>query len=107
MTLACDPEEAIAQDASNGVQITLLGHPHIMATHPDLRYRKLAIRAYESGDKAAALNPLRKAASYADKPSQAMLATMYWNGDGTPAVRRYAERITTRRRCGRQPSTPG
>lgn len=81
------PASAAAQANDNGVQVALLNNPRIIETHPDLRYRRLAIRAYESGDKAAALDLLRKAASYADKPSQAMLAAMYWNGDGVTADR--------------------
>jgi TPR repeat protein len=85
--LAGCPAFATAQTAVNGVQVALLNNPRIIETHPDLHYRRLAVRAYESGDKAAALNLLRKAAGYADKPSQAMLAAMYWNGDGAPADR--------------------
>jgi uncharacterized protein len=55
--------------------------------HPDLFYRDLAVRAYEAGDKQAAVDWLLKAAGYADKPAQAMLATMYWDGDGIPIDR--------------------
>lgn len=51
-------------------------------SHPDQRYRNAGIVAYKQGDKALALSLLIKAASYADKVSQAMVATMYWNGDG-------------------------
>lgn len=87
IALASWMASAATQVGDNGVQVALLANPRIIETHPDLHYRQLAIRAYEGGDKAAALGLLRKAASYADKPSQAMLAAMYWNGDGPPADR--------------------
>lgn len=85
VAVLCVP--AAAQPLDESLQVALLNDPYIVETHPDLRYRQLAIRAYESGDKTAALDWLRKAAGYADKPSQAMLATMYWNGDGTATDR--------------------
>lgn len=58
--------------------------------HPDLKYRNEGWVAYEEGDHAAATAHFRKAASYADKPSQAMLAEMLWQGRGVPADRALA-----------------
>ena len=56
-------------------------------SHPDQRYRNAGIVAYKHGDKALALRLFIKAASYADKVSQAMVAMMYWSGDGIGADR--------------------
>lgn len=50
--------------------------------HPDLKWRVEAIRAMEKGRKREAFELFKRAASYADKPSQAMVAEMYWTGTG-------------------------
>ncbi|MEO7072033.1 MAG: hypothetical protein ABI300_03260 [Rhodanobacter sp.] len=71
-----------AQPNDEGTLIALLSNRQVVAAHPDLFYRDLAVRAYQDGDKHATEGLLLKAASYADKPAQAMLAAMYWNGDG-------------------------
>ncbi len=61
--------------------------PTIADQHPDVYYRNLGIEAYQDGDKQRALQMLLKSSSYADKLSQAMVAMMYWNGEGTPVDR--------------------
>lgn len=53
-----------------------------LAAHPDLRWRGEGVRAYEKQDYARALEYFQRAARYADKASQAMVAGMYWNGLG-------------------------
>lgn len=58
--------------------------------HPDIRYRQLGIDAYRDGFKRDAHTLFRKAAWYADKASQAMLAEMYWKGEGVPQDRALA-----------------
>jgi hypothetical protein len=55
--------------------------------HKDILYRELAMEAYKNGDQERALKMFMRAASYADKPSQAALANMYWDGIGTPVDR--------------------
>lgn len=50
--------------------------------HPDLKYRTEGWRAFEAGRFAEARNHLKRAARYADKMSQAMLAEMLWEGRG-------------------------
>lgn len=50
--------------------------------HPDLRYRILGMGAYEERRYADAMRYFRRAAFYADKPSQAMVAEMLWRGEG-------------------------
>jgi uncharacterized protein len=65
----------------------VLSQPEVAWKHPDLRYRGLGADAYKDGDKPRALAMFTEAARYGDKPSQAMVATMYWNGEGTDVDR--------------------
>lgn len=55
--------------------------------HPDLRYRDIGLEAYQRKDFAAAIAQFTRAAYYADKPSQAVVAEMYWDGVGVPQDR--------------------
>ncbi len=53
-----------------------------MASHPDLSSRSLGMQSYQKGRFTEAMRQFRKGAYYADKPSQAMIAEMLWNGEG-------------------------
>lgn len=53
-----------------------------LSGHPDLRYRLLGVERMKQGKHEDALKFFRRAAYYADKPSQAMVAEMLWNGQG-------------------------
>lgn len=53
--------------------------------HPDLRWRKEGLGRYEDGELALAFKAFERSARYADKGSQAMIAEMYWKGEGTAA----------------------
>jgi hypothetical protein len=53
-----------------------------LEAHLDLFYRKAGIAADRRGDFAAARKQYQLAARYADKPSQARLGEMYWDGQG-------------------------
>ncbi|MBK8285647.1 MAG: hypothetical protein IPK97_12690 [Ahniella sp.] len=68
--------------------------PHIGAStegflryHQDLRWRRSGLQNYNEGDYERALVDFQRAARFGDKPSQAMLAEMYWQGLGGPADR--------------------
>lgn len=50
--------------------------------HPDLQYRSYGTEAYAKKDYARALTLFRRAAFFADKPSQAMIAEMHARGEG-------------------------
>jgi len=52
--------------------------------HPDMQYRMLGMEAYKAGRFEDAMRFFRRASFFADKPSQGMVAEMYWNGQGTP-----------------------
>ncbi len=58
--------------------------------HPDLRWRKEGLGHYEDGRLDLALEALKRSARYADKGSQALVAEMYWKGEGTATDRAAA-----------------
>ncbi|MBB5209590.1 sel1 repeat family protein [Chiayiivirga flava] len=53
--------------------------------HPDLKFRRMGLEAYERGDHADALRLFRKSAYYGDKASQGMVGQMLWKGEGSDA----------------------
>ena len=50
--------------------------------HPDVRWRLEALEVLEQGKAALARSYLERAARYGDKPAQALLAEMHWEGRG-------------------------
>ena len=58
--------------------------------HPDLKHRTEGWVAYEAGDHAQAMQEFKRAALYADKLSQAMVAELLWKGLGVVADRAAA-----------------
>lgn len=55
------------------------------AAHPDMFWRSVALAAYRKQSYSKAMRDFKRAASYADKFSQSMVAHMYWEGQGTAA----------------------
>jgi len=53
-----------------------------LSAHPDLRYRLLGLEEFKKGKHEDAFRFFRRAAYYADKPSQGMVAEMLWEGQG-------------------------
>ena len=51
-----------------------------LSAHPDLRWRREGLHAYANERYDEAMTYFLRAARYADKPSQAMIAQMHWNG---------------------------
>ncbi|HEY0180809.1 MAG TPA: hypothetical protein VGC30_14435 [Dokdonella sp.] len=68
----------------------IVGSEGFLRAHPDLRFRNAGELAYQGGRYEEALGDFRDAARYGDKPSQAMLAAMLWNGDGVARDRAQA-----------------
>lgn len=62
----------------------------LLNAHPDLRWRLEAMADHEDGRFDVALVRFKRAARYADKPSAAMIAEMYWAGQGVPQDRATA-----------------
>lgn len=61
-----------------------------LAAHPDIRWRREGLHAFHHKRYDEAMAHFRKAATYADKASMAMLAEMYWKGQGVPVDRPIA-----------------
>lgn len=55
---------------------------NFLAAHPDLRWRRAALHEFSNGHYDRAMVRFLRAARHADKPSQAMIAEMYWDGLG-------------------------
>lgn len=53
--------------------------------HPDLKFRRMGLEAYERGNHENALRLFQKAAYYGDKASQGMVGQMLWKGEGDDA----------------------
>ncbi len=61
-----------------------------LGAHPDLRWRREGLQSLEQDRAGEAFTFFKRAARYADKPSQAMVAEMLWTGTGTPMDRPLA-----------------
>lgn len=62
----------------------------VASAHPDYRWRRDALLAIDEGRQELAQKYLLRAASYADKPSQALIAERFWHGRGVPQDRALA-----------------
>ncbi|KRG68298.1 hypothetical protein ABB29_13295 [Pseudoxanthomonas dokdonensis] len=74
--LAIQPDSLLLDDPR------ILNSHGFLASHPDQRYRRLGLQAYEGGHLRQARDYYRMGARYADKLSQAAYAEMLWNGEG-------------------------
>ena len=61
-----------------------------LSAHPDLGNRLQGLDSLENKNFKRALDDFRRAARYGDKPSQGVIAEMYWNGQGVEADRATA-----------------
>lgn len=85
--LACAPCSGFAQAKPKAAPSDPLADPFMksagfLSGHPDLRYRLLGLEEFRKGHLADAFRFFQRAAYYADKPSQGMVAEMLWNGQG-------------------------
>jgi TPR repeat protein len=81
---------AHAQDDATPAVNPLANSSDFLAYHPDLGDRKLGMEAFKRGSFDYAARYFQWAARYADKPSQAMLGSMYWSGQGVQQDRALA-----------------
>ena len=82
---------AHAQDRDAAPAVNPLANSSdFLAYHPDLGDRKLGMEAFKRGSFDYAARYFQWAARYADKPSQAMLGSMYWSGQGVKQDRALA-----------------
>jgi hypothetical protein len=68
-------------------QQKVLSSKAFLDAHPDVKFRTLGLESLDGGRIDVAREFFLKAAKFADKPSQAMLAEMAWKGVGQPADR--------------------
>lgn len=80
---------AAANDLESRLDIDpiVLSMDGFLRAHPDIRWQRDGMHSYEKGDYEIALRQFRRAALHADKVSQAMIATMYWDGVGVAVDR--------------------
>ncbi|HEU4814300.1 MAG TPA: hypothetical protein VFS99_08745 [Xanthomonadaceae bacterium] len=77
--------EAAPADAPDARRV--MNSAGFLLAHPDLRWRREGIAALGDGRAGEALTYFQRAARYADKASQAMVAEMLWTGTGVPVDR--------------------
>lgn len=68
----------------------IVNNESFIRAHPDLRYRRSGMEAYERKRFGDAYGYFRDASRYADKTSQAMVAEMLWKGEGVTQDRPLA-----------------
>lgn len=90
LLLLCAVPAAIAQPQVRDEDKLIMSSEGFLGAHPDLKYRLSGLQAYEERQYRFALSDFRRAARYADKPSQGMLAEMHWQGEGVPVDRATA-----------------
>ncbi|NLA67495.1 MAG: sel1 repeat family protein [Gammaproteobacteria bacterium] len=61
-----------------------------LRSHPDLRFRLAGVEALREERHADAFRYFQRAAYYGDKPSQGMVAELYWSGNGVEQDRALA-----------------
>jgi uncharacterized protein len=88
--LACAAPALARGPSGADIESQVLGSESFLAAHPDLRYRQLGMKAYLKGDARKAMEHFRRAARYADKPSQGMVGELLWEGRGVAADRALA-----------------
>jgi len=81
LAMAASADRARADDGNPA----FIQHDTFVGAHPDLYWQRQGIRNYTRGRYAEAMTDFRRAARFADKTSQAMIAQMLWNGDGVKA----------------------
>lgn len=79
--------DGAARPKRTGDQQIILSSTSFLSSHPDLRWRLEGMRALDEGQPRRAIAYLKRAARYADKPAQALLAELHWDGTGTPQDR--------------------
>ena len=69
-------------DRRNGIFDADMLSGGFLSAHPDIRWQREAMHAYEEGHYERALDWFKRAARHGDKLTQGMIASMYWDGVG-------------------------
>lgn len=80
--LAGGPGPATAQEDGQRGNPAIFHSEAFLAGHPDVRWRLQGLREQERGNDERAFRYFQRAARHADKPSQAAVAEMLWQGIG-------------------------
>lgn len=89
LSLAClaSPLEAAKQRPQDK---EILSSQTFINQHPDLMHRLRGLEAYQKQRYSEAFTHFKRAAKFADKPSQGMVAEMLWKGEGVAMNRPLA-----------------
>jgi uncharacterized protein len=82
--------DASERTRATAAELALLSSPAFTSIAPDHRWRLRGSDAYSAGRHEVARSHFTRAAHFADKLSQAMLAEMHWKGQGGPQDRAAA-----------------
>lgn len=82
--------DAFAKAKIGELDKTIISSESFINAHPDIMHRTRGQNAYRKLEYTEAFSNFKRAAKFADKPSQAMLAEMLWKGDGMAANRPLA-----------------
>lgn len=89
-SIACGLASPVCAQETSHKPDALVVSAGYLSYHPDARERLEGFQAMKAGLSDAAFSAFKRAAHYADKPSQAMLAYMLWNGIGVERNRPLA-----------------
>lgn len=64
-----------------------ISNESFLSAHPDLQFRLKGMDELKNGNPVKAIAYFKRSAFFGDKPSQAMIATLYWEGRGATANR--------------------
>lgn len=81
------PAAAASDDPAADRELVSAG---FLTGHPDMKYRLMGLQAFKAGKNDDALRYFQRAAYFADKPAQGMVAEMLWKGEGVPQDRALA-----------------
>jgi len=87
---AAATEPAELASSMSDLEYRLLNTEAMLGAHPDYRWRREGLLAIEQGRQDLARIYLKRAARYADKPAQALIAERYWKGEGVAQDRALA-----------------
>lgn len=81
------PAKVVPPDPENDPVLIAGG---FLEGHPDLKFRRMGLEEFNRGKADKAFKLFQRAALYADKPSQALVAEMLWGGIGVEQDRGLA-----------------
>ncbi len=84
------PADAVPGKKKGVSDEVVLSSSGFLGGHPDMANRLQGLESYRKQNYTRALQDFRRAARYADKPSQGMIAEMHWLGHGVPVDRATA-----------------